>query len=99
MSEIQICDPPVLGPVAPPTKWEREYRVFQRLLPSLLQTHRGQYVAIHDEQVVDSGEDEIALTRRVFAKVGNVPIHIELVTDRAQVARIPHYGTCWMEAR
>ena len=94
MSEIQTCDPPVLGPVAPPTKWEREYRAFQRMLPLLLQTHRGQYVAIHEEQVVDTGEDEIALARRVFARVGNVPIHIDLVTDRPHVARIPHYRGC-----
>ena len=95
MSEVQTFDPPVLPPASTPTKWEREYRAFQRLLPSLLQTHRGQYVAIHDEKVVDSGDDEIALTRRVFAKVGNVPIHVDLVTDcppSCARATLPHSG-------
>jgi hypothetical protein len=91
VSEVQTFDPPVLGPATPRTKWEREYAAFQRLLPSLLQTHRGQYVAIHDEQAVDSGDDEIALARRVFAKVGNVPIHIGLVTDTPPIERVPHY--------
>ena len=62
---------------------------FQKLLPSLLPTHRGQYVAIHDEQVVDSGDDEIALARRVFAKVGNVPIYIDVVAESPRIARVP----------
>lgn len=91
MSTVLTFDPPVLGQPAAPTKWEREYRAFQKLLPSLLRTHRGQYVAIHEEQVVDSGDDEIALARRVFAKVGNVPIHIGIVSESLPIARVPHY--------
>lgn len=31
-------------------KFERERRAFFRLLPALLGTHRGQYVAVHDER-------------------------------------------------
>ena len=37
-------------PEASRTKYERERSAFYRLLPSLLATHFGQYVAIHDEQ-------------------------------------------------
>ena len=91
MSEVVTFDAPALVPASVPTKWEREYRAFQQLLPSLLPTHRGQYVAIHDGQVVDTGDDEIALARRVFAKVGNVPIHIDLVSESPRIARVPHY--------
>ena len=91
MSQVLTFDQPVLAPTDAPTKWEREYRAFQKLLPSLLQTHRGQFVAIHDEQVVDSGDDEIALAQRVFAKVGNVPIHVEFVSECPPIARVPHY--------
>jgi hypothetical protein len=76
---------------APLAKWEREYQAFRRLLPELLKTHKGQYVAVHDEKVVDSDTDDIALIRRVHAKYGYVPIHVELVTDHPQVVRIPHY--------
>lgn len=60
----------------PRNKWEREYRAFKRLLPELLKTHHGKYVAIHEEQVVDSGEDRLELALRVLAKVGNVSIHV-----------------------
>ncbi len=91
MSEVVTFDPPALIPLSGPTKWEREYRAFQKLLPSLLLTRRGQYVAIHDEQGVDSGDNEIALIQRVFAKVGNVPIHIDPVADHPRIARVPHY--------
>jgi hypothetical protein len=63
-----------------------------RLLPGLLQTHRGQYVAVHDEQVVDSGDDERALASRVWGKFGHVPIHIGLVTEQpAPPARVPTF--------
>lgn len=73
------------------TKGEREFRAFQRLLPSLLPTHRGKYVAIHLGQVVDSDTEEIALIVRVQAKIGYVPIYVGLVTDSPAVTRIPHY--------
>lgn len=80
--------------VVPPAgnKWEREYRAYLRLLPELLRTHCNQYVAMHNEQVVDSGDDPIALIKRVHARVGYVPIHVELVTDQhVPSLRIPHY--------
>jgi hypothetical protein len=73
------------------SKGEAEYRAFLRLLPGLLGTHRGQYVAIHDGQVVDSDTDDRALVLRVQAKVGYVPIHVGLVTDPQPVVRMPHY--------
>jgi hypothetical protein len=78
-------------PVPQLTKGEREYHAFLRLLPELLATHRGQYVAIHEGQVVDSGADDIALIQRVHARVGYVPIHVGLVVEPRPVERIPHY--------
>ncbi len=75
-------------------KGEREYRAFLRLLPELLVTHRGKYVAVHNGQVVDSDTDDVALILRVQAKVGYVPIHVGLVTDFQPLVRIPHYHEC-----
>jgi hypothetical protein len=76
----------------PHSKWEREYLAFQRLLPQLLLTHRGQYVALHEEQVVDSDTDEIALILRVHTRHGYVPIHVDLVTEQPpRPVRVPHY--------
>ncbi|SRR6266511_4278584 len=77
-----LTPPEFHWPPPPRTKWEREYRAFQRLLPELLLTERGQYVAIHEERVIDRDRDEMALIARVLAQVGNVDIHVGLVTDR-----------------
>jgi hypothetical protein len=89
MNEPSSQPPPVIEPIAPPrTKWEREYEAFRQLLPQLLATHRGQYVAIHDGQVVDSGDDKLALALRVLNRVGNVAIHVGLVSEEPEpVAR------------
>jgi hypothetical protein len=62
-----------------------------RLLPQLLGTHAGKYVAIHNGQVVDSDSDEVALILRVQAKIGYVPIHVGLVSAAQPVVRIPYY--------
>ncbi len=93
MSDTVITlPPPELPPPPPPDKFERERRAFYRLLPELLKTHRGQYVAIHEEQVVDSGTDEMALILRVLKRVGHVAIFVGLVTDEPRKPiRIPHY--------
>ena len=42
--------------------------------------YRGKFVAIHGEQVVDSGDDKLNLALRVLAKFGNIDIHVGLVT-------------------
>jgi hypothetical protein len=78
-------------PVPELTKGEREYQAFLRLLPELLATYRGRYVAIHKGQVIDSDLDDIALVRRVHTQVGYIPIHVGLVSDAPALVRIPHY--------
>jgi hypothetical protein len=90
----EVTNPPlfeVVLPASTPSKGEREYEAFRRLLPGLLATHRGQYVAVHEGQVVDADEDDISLVRRVHARVGYVPIHVGLVSDESSVVRLPHY--------
>jgi hypothetical protein len=67
------------------TKLERERRAFFRLLPQLLNTHRGQYAAIHDEQVVDSGSDQLEVAMRVWKRVGPVDVYVGLVTDEPEL--------------
>ena len=89
-----VSTPPLFEvtiPLPSPSKGEREYASFLRLLPALLTTHRGQYVAVHDGEVVDADADDIALVRRVHAKVGYVPIHVGLVAAESRVVRLPHY--------
>ena len=54
MNSIETLPSPVL-PSPPEDKFRSEQRAFQKLLPELLRTHRDQYVAIHDGQVVGFG--------------------------------------------
>jgi Family of unknown function (DUF5678) len=82
MNETLILPAPVVT-FAPParSKWEREHKAFVRLLPQLLASYPNQYVAIHNGQVVDSGQDRLELSLRVLKKVGNVDIHVGFVGD------------------
>ena len=96
--EVITYPAPVLEPWTRPAvptalprdpKWEREYVAFQRLLPELLKTHRGKYVAIHDGEVVESGDDELAVVRRARQRFGNVALHVDLVAEHPRVFRLP----------
>jgi hypothetical protein len=78
-------------PLPQPTKGEREHEAFLRLMPELLITHRGKFVAIHEGQMVDSDVNDISLIQRVHARYGYVPIHVGLVTEALPVSRVPHY--------
>ena len=78
-------------PVPALSKGEREYRAFLHMLPGLLATYRGKYVAVHEGQVVDSDANDIILIQRVHARIGYVPIYVGLVSEERQVARVPHY--------
>jgi hypothetical protein len=71
--EVHLPEPPL-------TKFERERRAFYRLLPELLNTHRGQYVAIHEEQVVDSGPERLPVAMRVLERIGPADIYVGLVS-------------------
>ena len=82
--EIRIPSPEI-------PKGEREYRAFLRLLPGLLATHEGRFVAIHEGAVVDDDASDLELVKRVHARVGYVPIHVGLVTEERQLARMPRY--------
>jgi hypothetical protein len=66
------------------TKWDLEFQAFCRLLPQLLATHRGKYVAIHEGRVVDSGDDKLAVALRVLSKIGNTSIHVGLVNEEPE---------------
>ena len=84
--------PDVPTPIQWDPKWEREYAAFQRLLPELLKTHRGKYVAIHDGEVVESGDDQLSVAERAWERVGYVALHVGLVTEHPRVERIPSLG-------
>jgi hypothetical protein len=89
MSQTETLPAPVLPPPAA-DKWRREQQAFRRLLPELLQRLRNQYVAVHEERVVESGEDKLAVAGRAYQRFGYVPIYVGLVTDQPlPVCRVP----------
>ena len=94
MSQLEILPAPSLS-VPPMDKWERERHAFHRLLPCLLKTHRGLHVAIHEEQVVESGADKLDVGKRAYARFGYVPIFVGLVTDQPPIpVRLPSPRSC-----
>jgi hypothetical protein len=91
---VTISAPQIMIPPVPENKWQSEFEAFQRLRTDLLRTHLGEYVVIHNGQVVDSGPDDLALALRFFAQHGKVSVHIGLVALEPETpVRIPHYRT------
>jgi hypothetical protein len=64
--------------------WEEEHRAFLRLLPSLLATHQGQYVAVHKSSIIAEGPDQVDVALQAYAQAGYVPIYVGLVTNEPQ---------------
>jgi hypothetical protein len=91
MTQADVLPAPDLEPSAePPGKWQRERAAYWRLLPSLFSKFRGQCVAIHEGQVVDSGDDEVELALRVYRRFGYVPIYVGHVSDEPPATlRVP----------
>src|SRR5947208_10825240 len=82
--------PRVDRPMRGERKWNDERRAFLRLRPSLLRSHRGSYVAIHQSKVVDSAKDKVALGLRVYARFGYVPIYVgQVLAHPPPAVRIP----------
>jgi hypothetical protein len=83
MSEAEILPAPVLTlPSLADEEFRCEQQAFHRLLPELLQTHRGQYVAVHGGRVVGSGPDGAEVARTAYATIGYVPIYVDLVAEQ-----------------
>jgi hypothetical protein len=70
--------------------WADEHRAFLRILPTLLTTHRGKYVAVYQGNVIAEGPDQVEVAKRAYAGAGYVPIYVGLITDEPPSrARIP----------
>ena len=61
-------------------KLDRELRAFSNLLPQLLTTHFGRYVAIHDGAVVAHGETETGVSVAAYRSFPGVAIPVRLVS-------------------
>ncbi len=70
--------------------WEEEQCAFLRLLPTLLATHRGRYVAVHHGCVIAEGPEQVEVAKQAYARAGYVPIYVGLVTEEpSRPVRLP----------
>ena len=70
--------------------FEQERQAFERLKPELLRTHRGQWVAILNGQVVESGGDKMEVLDRVYERFGYGPVYVQQVEEQPRIYKIPH---------
>jgi antitoxin (DNA-binding transcriptional repressor) of toxin-antitoxin stability system len=70
--------------------FECEKAAFERLKPRLLQQYHGKCVAIVNEEVVEVGDDKLAVLDRVHQRFGRVPVYVQWVTDQPRVYHLPH---------
>jgi len=75
-------------PTVQDTEFERNRAAFQRLLPELLKTHRGQWVAIVDEQPVQFGPDFKSVILPVRQKYGKRPVYVREILERPRVYKM-----------
>lgn len=61
---------------------------FQRLLPELLKTHKGEFVAIYEGRLVDTDADRATLVQRTRAQ-GYRPVYVQKVTEQPRVVELP----------
>jgi hypothetical protein len=75
-------------PSAVDATFDRERSAFQRLLPELLATHRGEWVAIVDEQPVEFGPDFSSVIVPVRQRFGQRPVYVHEVVEQPRVYKI-----------
>ena len=74
---------PLVGEMDP--EFRKQWQAFQRLKPELLKKHKGQWVAIVDEQVVAVGSTSQAVLTDALERYGDVPMCIEEVLEQPRV--------------
>jgi len=63
-------------------KLDAEIAAYERLHPELRQKYWGQWVAVHEQKLVDHDSDRTALYRRVRAQYGRTAVLIRQVTEQ-----------------
>ncbi|HZL36987.1 MAG TPA: DUF5678 domain-containing protein [Tepidisphaeraceae bacterium] len=83
MNEIDVIESPQLTTMNPPLDdgWRREYAAFVRLLPDLLKSHHGKFVAIHDGKIVAVADTFKDAAMQAYQCVGYVPLHVGQVVE------------------
>ena len=75
-------------------KIQAETEAFKQQREELLAKYSGQYVAVHNGQVIDHDQDLRTLHLRVFDQLGHLPVLLKQVTnepDHELVFRSPRF--------
>jgi hypothetical protein len=72
--------------------FEREIAAFESMKPILMKEYAGKYVAIHNEEIVATGEDKFQVSQQVREQLGQVIFCVELVSDDSpRTVRMPSF--------
>jgi len=63
-------------------KIDREQQAYKSQHRQILEKHAGNYIALHQGEIVDYDEDRVAISKRVRAKYGNEPVLITKVLEQ-----------------
>lgn len=85
---VSAGPPPTPTPFVPVYPLAREVEAFDRMLPELLKTHRGQFVAVYEGNVVGIGAEKLAVAREAYEKLGPVEVLVRLVAEQQPVLRV-----------
>ncbi|MBI4789396.1 MAG: hypothetical protein HY782_20395 [Chloroflexi bacterium] len=72
-----------------PPQFLQDRAAFRRMLPDLLKTHRGQWIAVFKGQVVERANNPGELAKQVYARFGYQAIYMDEVREEPRVYRIP----------
>ncbi len=87
--QVQVFDAPQLPiPKVEDDPWLRDERAFFLMLPELLKTLRGKWVAVHNGQVVDVGDSVRGVLLRVRERFPKTEVYIQLVDENLPVVKM-----------
>jgi hypothetical protein len=70
--------------------FEQEIAAFEEMKPTLLKQYSGQYVGIHQGQVVAVGPSRVQVVKDIYERLGQVVCYVEKVsTEPLRRVRIP----------
>jgi len=79
---------PAVGSAGDNLMFVRERAAFQRLLPELLRTHRGEWVAVVDGQPVQFGPDFSSMIVPVRQRFGQRPVYVHEISEEPRLYTI-----------
>ncbi|MCI0690746.1 DUF5678 domain-containing protein [candidate division KSB1 bacterium] len=87
--QVQVFEAPQLPiPKIEDDPWLRDEQAFFFMLPELLKTLRGKWVAVHNGQVVDVGDSVRDVLLRVRERFPKTEVYIQLVDENLPVIKM-----------